>query len=420
MQKLFLSTLSALSIITLQISLGNPVLQAAQEQTVPDSGRLYLFQSGRLDLLKKAVTERDFESTAGNIAREILHEADRALTWPTFTIVNNKVKGSMGAPDPHDYFSTAPYYWPDPTKPDGLPYIRRDGEHNPARKAISDEYQERGMLDAVVNLSLAYRITGEEKYAASAAKFLRAFFLDSKTRMNPNMNHAQAVPGQNTGRGIGIIDTLGFHLLTDSITLLETSTAWDPKDRSGMKQWFRQYSDWMMSSKNGKAERDALNNHGVTYDLQLVSVLLASGNIKEATKILATSLPERMDSQIRADGQMPLEEERKTSWHYCSMNLKYLCRSALVAQNLGINLWNHEAANGTGSIKKAMLFLIPFIDHREKWKFSEISSFTSKQTTSWLSVGSLVYKDATIMEAQKTYAPMQALTPDEWIILPMN
>jgi len=412
--------LYALSTITLLIFLGSAGIQAELAPTSSDSGKLYLFQPGRLDLLKKAVAERDFQSTEGNLAREILHEADLALTWPTFTIVNNKVKGSMGAPNPHDYFSTAPYYWPDPKKPNGLPYIRRDGEHNPSRKAISDEYQERGMLDAVVNLSLAYRITGEEKYAASAATFLRAFFLDPKTGMNPNMNHAQAVPGQNTGRGIGIIDTLGFHVLTDSITLLGTSKAWDAKDRSGMKQWFRRYANWMMSSKNGKAERAALNNHGVTYDLQLVSVLIASGNIQEARNILATSLPKRMDSQIRADGQMPLEEERRTSWHYCSMNLKYLCRNALVAQNLGINLWNHEDPNGTGSIKKAMLFLIPFIDHREKWKFAEISSFTSKETASWLSIGSLVYNDATIREAQQAHAPLQELPADDWLILPLK
>ena len=412
--------LYALSTITLLIFLGSAGIQAELAPTSSDSGKLYLFQPGRLDLLKKAVAERDFQSTEGNLAREILHEADLALTWPTFTIVNNKVKGSMGAPNPHDYFSTAPYYWPDPKKPNGLPYIRRDGEHNPSRKAISDEYQERGMLDAVVNLSLAYRITGEEKYAASAATFLRAFFLDPKTGMNPNMNHAQAVPGENTGRGIGIIDTLGFHVLTDSITLLGTSKAWDAKDRSGMKQWFRRYANWMMSSKNGKAERAALNNHGVTYDLQLVSVLIASGNIQEARNILATSLPKRMDSQIRADGQMPLEEERRTSWHYCSMNLKYLCRNALVAQNLGINLWNHEDPNGTGSIKKAMLFLIPFIDHREKWKFTEISSFTSKETASWLSIGSLVYNDATIREAQQAHAPLQELPVDDWLILPLK
>ena len=30
--------------------------------------------------------------------------------------------------DKHDYMSLGPYWWPDPDKPDGLPYIRRDGE----------------------------------------------------------------------------------------------------------------------------------------------------------------------------------------------------------------------------------------------------------------------------------------------------
>ncbi len=414
MQKLLISALSLL------LALGAPIAKAELAPTTSDSGKLYLFQSGRLDCLEKVVTEKDFQSAEGKLAQGILHEADRALTRPSFTIVNNKLKRSMGAPNPHDYFSTAPYYWPDPKKPNGLPYIRRDGEHNPSRKLFSDDRQLTGMIEAVVNLSLAYRITGDEKYASSATCFLRTFFLDPKTRMNPNMNHSQAIPGVNTGRGIGIIDTLGFHELTDSITLLSSSSAWDAKDSSGMQQWFCQYAHWMVTSKNGKDERSWPNNHGVTYDLQLVSVLIASGNLKEATKILATSLPARMDSQIRADGQMPLEEERRTSWHYCSMNLKYLCRNALVAQNLGINLWNHVAPNGTGSIKQAMLFLIPFIDHREKWKFTEISSFTSKETASWLSIGANVYNNAIIKEAQRVYAPMNSLTAREWIVIPLK
>ena len=33
--------------------------------------------------------------------------------------------------DKHDYMSQARYFWPDPAKPDGLPYINRDGISNP-------------------------------------------------------------------------------------------------------------------------------------------------------------------------------------------------------------------------------------------------------------------------------------------------
>ena len=37
---------------------------------------------------------------------------------------------------------------------------------------------------------------------------LRAWFIDDATRMNPNLQYAQAIKGRFTGRGTGIIDTL--------------------------------------------------------------------------------------------------------------------------------------------------------------------------------------------------------------------
>ncbi len=41
--------------------------------------------------------------------------------------------------DRHDYFSLSPYWWPDPGKPAGLPYIRRDGETNSESKRDLDQ-----------------------------------------------------------------------------------------------------------------------------------------------------------------------------------------------------------------------------------------------------------------------------------------
>jgi hypothetical protein len=35
--------------------------------------------------------------------------------------------------DKHGYLSEALYWWPDPSKQDGMPYIRRDGETIPTR-----------------------------------------------------------------------------------------------------------------------------------------------------------------------------------------------------------------------------------------------------------------------------------------------
>ncbi len=45
------------------------------------------------------------------------------------------------------------------------------------------------------HLRLAYYFSENEMYAEHAAKLLRVWFLDPETRMNPNLNYAQAIKG---------------------------------------------------------------------------------------------------------------------------------------------------------------------------------------------------------------------------------
>src|SRR5205823_2821952 len=99
---------------------------------------------------------------------------------------------------------------------------------------------------------------------------LRAFFLDPATRMNPNLEYAQYIPGVNTGRGIGLIETRSFTRVVDTAGLIASSTAWRAEDERGLRDWFTAFLDWMQTSKNGKEEASAKNNHGTYYDLQVV------------------------------------------------------------------------------------------------------------------------------------------------------
>src|SRR5205823_4858471 len=159
--------------------------------------------------------------------------------------------------DKHDFMSEAPYYWPNPEAPNGLPYIRRDGERNPGTREISDRGNLGRMISTVETLSLAYYFTTNEAYAVRAADLLRAWFLNPATRMNPNFEYAQAVRGQNTGRGTGLIEAVGLTAVTDAVGLLSGSKAWTQRDQAGLEVWFAHFLKWMRESPNGRAEAAA-------------------------------------------------------------------------------------------------------------------------------------------------------------------
>ena len=60
-------------------------------------------------------------------------EADRLLDAQPLSVMMKEKTPASG--DKHDYMSQARYYWPDPTKPNGLPYINRDGVSNQIGRA---------------------------------------------------------------------------------------------------------------------------------------------------------------------------------------------------------------------------------------------------------------------------------------------
>jgi hypothetical protein len=188
-------------------------------------------------------------------AREALvKQADQALRTPPSSVMDKKAKPPSG--DKHDYMSVGPYWWPDPSKPDGLPYIRKDGETNPARvDDQTDNATFKKLLSAVPTLALAYRETGREEYAAHAAKLLRVWFLDPATKMNPNLNYGQAIPGRMDGRGIGIIDTAGMLEVMQALPWLEKSSAWTIADRDGMKAGWRSIVNGSRPARTARKRR---------------------------------------------------------------------------------------------------------------------------------------------------------------------
>jgi len=383
--------------------------------------KFLLMQEARLGQLKSAYEGKQdpgLPPEANGMAKKIVKEADKRVGKPVITITENE--NLQASKDPHDYFSIGRYFWPDPSKEDGLPWINRDGETNPDAVKASDEKKLGEMIHTVEYLSLAYHLTGEEKYGAEAARFLRGFFLDEETKMNPHLNYGQSVPGKATGRGSGLIDTRGFMNLPDVLKLLEKCPAWTVKDREEMKAWWTVYGDWMQSSKIGLDEKKTTNNHGAAYDVQLAAVLVMSDKEDEARKVLGESLSARLDAHITSEGKQPRELARTKSWSYSCFNLKNICKGAVMARSLGVSFWDHQGPEGRGSLKKAMLFLVPFLKNPGSWPEKQITKFDSKEARVWLNDGAVVYNDAEIRNAQKEFAPMEKADVEDWISTPLQ
>jgi len=298
----------------------------------------------------------------------LIIESNQALRFKPTSVMDKPKAGASG--DKHDYFSTAPYFWPDPSKPDGLPYIRKDGQRNPeSGNEYSDSPRLGRTASSALTLALASHFTTNEAYAAHAAKLLRVFFLDPARRMNPNFNQAQAVPGVNTGRGIGMIESRSLTSVADAVILLEGSPHWSPSDAAGMKTWLNAFLDWALTSKNGLAERAARNNHGTFYDAEVAHFALFCGRTNLAREIILSATTNRIAAQIKPDGSQPLELARADSFAYSRFNLIALFDLATLGDHAGVNLWQYET-DAHASIRRALDFLMPYVEDPAKpWPF---------------------------------------------------
>jgi hypothetical protein len=315
-------------------------------------------------------------------------DADKALKAKPESVVNKDAVPPSG--DKHDYMSLAPYYWPDPNKPDGLPYINKDGQFNPERKTVPDSNVMQRTARNVDTLALAYYFTANEAYAEHAALLLRTWFLDPATKMNPNLNFAQAIKGSKDGRGAGIIDSIHLIRVVDAAGLLAGSNAWTAQDQSGLAAWFAAFADWLVTSKNGRDEAKNTNNHGVWYDAQLCAYALFAGNEDLARKTIEAAKLGRIDAQIKADGSMPRELARTRSWHYTLFNLEALFALAAIGDRVGIDLWNYRGPGG-GSIRKALDFVAPYADPEKKWPYQQLEESSEYTLAPFLRNAALIY-----------------------------
>jgi hypothetical protein len=361
-------TLLYLGIILIAISMN------AAAQTAAAGG--FLLQNERqLSALKNQYKAGD--STAAREIKSLLADADKILTAGPYSVTLNKTKIAPSG-NPHDYVSQAPYWWADPSKPDGKPYIRRDGERNPEIYQLHDDSQLNKLCQGVKKLGFAYYFTNDERYAQKAASLMSTWFIDADTKMAPNLNYAQFIPGINDGRGIGIIESRGLANIPDALAMMQGSKSISTGLKTGVKQWFAEYLQWLQMSKNGKDEKRSQNNHGTYYDMQVVDFAIFCGEEKLARDVIQNRTIARMDTQFTADGRQPLELARTKSWGYSSMNLDGWVKLAILAGRLNIDLWHTQTKDGKG-IEKCIAWMIPYLLKQKEWSYKQIEPASNNE-----------------------------------------
>ena len=139
------------------------------------------------------------------------------------------------------------------------------------------------MADAVFYNTIAWCISGSENYSTNAVNFIKTWFIDPATSMNPNrvysvvfflclpdgplnpslcaptVNYAQLLrgPGKQVGQPIGILDLKCMSKIATAILTLRLggSSEWTPEIDQSFTKWLHAYIPWMTNNTLAHQER---------------------------------------------------------------------------------------------------------------------------------------------------------------------
>lgn len=342
--------------------------------TVFDPSKLTAYDEGKILALKAAPAGSPKEK----MLSRLVQEAELALQRGPYSVVDKLSDAPSG--DKHDYFNPAPYYWPNPNTPNGLPLVFRDGERIPGTRLYdpeSDQFDRtrlQRMFDDTTTLAMAWKATGEIAYAEHAAQNIRHWFLSEDSKMNPHLQYAQANLNNTSsvsGKS-GLIEMKDLYYMLDAVRLLEQSGTIADIDTIELRDWLTDYLDWLLTSDQGVAERKSRNNHGTCYDLQVASIAAYLGDEALLNATLRTSR-ERLMTQFDPDGTQPLEMARTQTAHYCCFNLQSWINLATLADRCGDDLWQIKGQEGQG-LTAAFNWVLPYLAKAD-WPYKQIERF---------------------------------------------
>ncbi len=294
----------------------------------------------------------------------ILASADTMMGKPARSVTEAVCERSEGGL--HDFYSEGDYWWPDPENPEGA-YIHRDGMTNPENFVLHRQAM-REMSIIVGTLTAAFKLTSDERYATEAARHLHAWFINPETRMNPNMNYAQAIKGKVPGRGVGLIDGIHFVEPAQAIIILHDAGIFTEDEFLAYDSWFSEFLDWMMTHEYGIDERDRTNNHGTCWVLQASMYAKLTNNEEVLNYCRNRYKTVLLPNQMSPDGSYHMELSRTKPYGYSLFNMDISAAVCHILSTDEDNLFKFTLADGRGMVR-GMEYITPFIADKSAWPY---------------------------------------------------
>jgi hypothetical protein len=296
----------------------------------------------------------------------ILQSAAHNLTQTPTPLTTFPCPRSPGTP--HDFYSEAEDYWPDPSNPTG-PYVVRTGAPNPdAFTAHRDALL--NVCICVPALTAAYVLTNEARYAQQALTHLRAWFIDPSTRMTPSLLFGLTVPPAKTGRFEGVVEAAHLAEVVQCVPFLTNFEAFAESDRVALQKWFAEYFEWLNTSRLAGLARDNKSHHGTSWLLQAAAIAHLTQTVDDAplTALRHQYKSSSIRAQILVDGTFPHELTTPNPYRNTLFNLDMFAGVCVLLSTRFESVWDYELQDGPG-MRTIIARLYPYILDRGKWPY---------------------------------------------------
>jgi len=331
--------------------------------------RIFCSQAATLLLTPRLLLSQAKPTSRPDVAAidhdRILEAAAHYLTQSPTPLTTLPCPRSPGSP--HDFYSEAEDYWPDPTKPTG-PFVARDSPNPDAFTAHRDALLNFSIC--VPALTAAFVLTNESRYAQQAMVHLRAWFLDSATRMTPSVLYGQTIPPAKTGRPEGVVEAVHLAEVVQCIPFLTNSEALPASDLTALQKWFAEYFDWLNTSRLAGLARDTKNHLGSSWLLQAAAIAHLTQVADDAplTALRHQYKSSSIRAQIVADGTFPHELSTPNPYRNTLFNLDMFAGICVLLSTRFESVWDYELQDGPG-MRTVIARLFPYIGDRGKWPY---------------------------------------------------